>query len=81
MVTDENLSANMQALVRLHDACVYFNTHTVVRVAPNGYDPKTGKYDIPGCFVNAASFGEAIAIIQEYNRTGNKENIFFDPEL
>jgi hypothetical protein len=61
--------------------CSHFRTEKVIRVQPNGYNPKTGEYSVKGCWIKAEHWLKAIQILQQYEETGERKDIIFDDEL
>jgi hypothetical protein len=68
----------------LQIACEQFKTTRVARINPNGLDPDTGHYSVPGAYVNAGTFSEAVKIISEHFSSDgilHREKILFDSEI
>lgn len=60
-------------MTHLELACGHFRTNKVIKLVGNSKEEN--------CFINAATYFEAIMIFQQYQDTGERKNILFENEL
>ena len=51
--------------IKIEKAQAYFKSENIVRCNANGYDLKTGKYEVPDGFIKANSYLEAIRLLNQ----------------